>query len=122
MGSETIQARFGEEKYSLGRLVLDRARALRISRTELVRRLGYRDVGNGHKALSELLTTGKIPPLIAQHLADALQVDKELVASVMAATAQQQRDEEAQRTLARETVYSTAFQPHLPTRIQQMRG
>jgi len=113
MGSETIQARFGEEKYSLGRLVLDRARALRISRTELVRRLGYRDVGNGHKALSELLTTGKMPPLIAQHLADALQVDAALVADVMAANARQQQDEACQRILTREVAYRTAFKPHL---------
>jgi hypothetical protein len=113
MGSETIQARFGEDTYPIGRFVLDRARALGISRTELVRRLGYRDVGNGHKALKELLTTGTVPPLIAQHLADALELDEELVASVMAATARQQQDEASQRALARETAYRTAFQPHL---------
>jgi hypothetical protein len=113
MGSTTIQARFGERQYSIGRLVLDRARALGMSRSELVRHLGYPHVGKGHRALSELLTTGKIAPLIAQHLAGALEVDEELVASVMAATAQQQRDEACQRTLARETAYRTAFKPHL---------
>jgi hypothetical protein len=113
MGSTTIQTRFGEQKYSIGRLVLDRARALGISRTELVRRLGYRDLGNGHKALAEMLTTGTVPPLIAQHLADALQVDEALLAAVISATARQRRDEESQRTLARETAYRIAFRPHL---------
>src|SRR6516164_4846516 len=113
IGFETMQARYREDKYPLGLFVLDRARALGMSRTELVQRLAYRDVGNGHKALSELLTTGKIPPLIAQHLADALQVDEKLVVTVVSATARQQRDEASQRTLARETAYRTAFQPHL---------
>ena len=42
MGSTTIQARFGEDTYPIGRFILDRARALGMSRTELVRRLGYR--------------------------------------------------------------------------------
>ena len=113
MGSTTIQARFGERQYSIGRLVLDRARALGMSRSELVRHLGYRHVGNGHRALSELLTTGKIAPLIAQHLAGALQVENELVAAVTAATARQQQDKASQRTLARGTGYRTAFKPHL---------
>jgi hypothetical protein len=92
---------------------LGRARALGLSRTELVRRLGYRRIGNGHRALAELLTTGTVPPQIATHLAEALQVDAALVAAVMAATAQQQRDEASQLILARETAYRTAFRPHL---------
>src|SRR5215469_5589860 len=85
MSSTTFQARFDEDKYAIGRFILDRARVLGLSRTELVRRLGYRKIGNGHKALADLLTTGSIPPQIAKHLADALQVDAALVANVMAA-------------------------------------
>jgi hypothetical protein len=113
MSSSTIQARFEENTYPLGRFILDRARALGITRTELVLRLGYRDVGNGHRALGELLRTGTVPPLIAKHLADALLVDEAIVAAVMATTAQQQQDEASQRTLVRETAYRTAFKPHL---------
>jgi hypothetical protein len=113
MGSTTIQARFGEEKYSIGRFILERAQSLGMSRTELVRRLGYSQIGNGHRALGELLTTGTVPPQIAKHLADALQVDEAIVAAVMAATARQQQDEASQRTLAREAAYRTAFKPHL---------
>jgi hypothetical protein len=56
---------------------------------------------------------GTVPPLIAQHLADALQVSEALVAPVMAATVRQQGDEACQRILARETAYRIAFQPHL---------
>jgi hypothetical protein len=71
MGSTTIQARHGEDVYPIGRFILDRTRALGLSRTELLRRLGYRKIGNGHKALAELLTTGTVPRQIIQHLAYA---------------------------------------------------
>jgi hypothetical protein len=113
MGSATIQERFGEDSYPIGRFILDRARALGMSRTVLVRHLGYRQIGNGHKALTELLTTGRVPPQIAKHLSEALQVNEALVSAIMAATARQQGDEACQRTLARETAYRIAFQPHL---------
>jgi len=49
MGSTTIQARHEEDAYPIGRFILERARALGLSRTELVRRLGYRQIGNGHR-------------------------------------------------------------------------
>jgi hypothetical protein len=113
MGSTTFQARFDEDICPIGRFILDRARALGLSRSTLVRRLGYRDIGNGHKALAGLLTTGTVPPLIAQHLAEALQVDEAIVDAVTAATARQQQDEASQHILARETAYRTTFRPHL---------
>jgi len=113
MGSTTFQARFGEDVFPLGRFILDRARALAISRTELVHRLGYRQIGNGHRALGEMLTTGTAPPQIAKHLADALEVDEATVAAITTATARRQHDEQSQRTLAREIAYRTAFRPHL---------
>jgi hypothetical protein len=112
MGSITFQARHGEDVYPIGRFILHRARVPGMSRTELVRRLGYSQISNGHRALTEMLTTGTVPP-IAQHLADALQVNEVVVAAVMEATAQQQRDEASQRILAREATYRTAFKPHL---------
>jgi hypothetical protein len=113
MGSTTIQARFGEDTYPIGRFILERSRALGISRTELVRRLGYRQIGNGHRALAEMLTTGTSPPQIAKHLADALLADEATVAAVMAATARQRQDEACQRILVRETSYRTTFKPHV---------
>jgi hypothetical protein len=113
MSSTTFQARFGEDTYPIGRFILDRAQALGLSRTELVRRLRYRQIGSGHKAFAEMLTTGTIPPQISKHLADALQVDEAILAAVTEATARQQQDEAGQRTLVRETAYRRAFQPHL---------
>jgi hypothetical protein len=50
--SSTIQARFGEDAYPVGRFVLDRARVLGLTRTDLVRRLCYPDISKGHKALT----------------------------------------------------------------------
>jgi hypothetical protein len=44
--------RFGEDTYPIGRFLLDRTRALGLSRRELVSRLGYRQMGKGHKALT----------------------------------------------------------------------
>src|SRR5215472_1157939 len=76
MGSTTIQARSGEDNCPIGRFILDRARTLGMSRSEPVHRLGYREIGNGHRVLAELLTTGTMPQRIARHLADALQVDE----------------------------------------------
>jgi len=113
MGSTTIQTRFGEDTYPIGRFILERSRALGINRAELVRRLGYRQIGNGHRALAGQLTTGTVPPLIGQHLAEALQADEAIVAAVMTATARQQQDEAGQHTLARETAYRRAFKPYL---------
>ena len=115
MGSATIQARFGEDTYPIGRFILDRAQALGMSRSDLVRRFGYRDIGNGHRALTKVLTTGTVLPQIAKHLADGLEVDHALVHAVVVETARQQHDEGCQRILARETAYRAAFKPHLRT-------
>jgi len=113
MGSTTIQARFGERQYSIGRLVLDRARALGMSRSELVRHLGYRHVGNGHRALSELLTTRQNCTVDRTASRRGSPSGERTRPAVTAATARQQQDEASQRTLARETAYRTAFKPHL---------
>jgi hypothetical protein len=62
MGSATIQARFGEEKYPIGRFILERARALGMSRNDLVHRLGYRNIHSGHEALNAVLLMGSVSP------------------------------------------------------------
>src|SRR4051812_31294124 len=107
--SSTIQARFGEDAYPVGRFVLDRARALGIGRTELVRRLCYPDVSNGHKALTGFLITGTMPPLIAKHLTTALEVGNDLIDAVLLSTARQQHDEARSKILDRESAYRSAF-------------
>jgi hypothetical protein len=108
-----MQARFDEDAYPIGRFVLDRARALRMGRTELVRRLCYPDISKGHKALTVLLITGMAPPLIAKHLATALEVGQDLIDAILLATARQQHDEAREQILAREKAYRAAFRPHL---------
>jgi hypothetical protein len=110
-----IQARFGEDTYPIGRFILERARTLGISRSELVSRLGYRQIGKGHKALTAALMTGTVPPHMAKHLAVALEVDDTLVDTVVAATTRQQQDEARALILAREAAYRAAFRPHLRT-------
>ena len=119
MGSTTIQARFGEDNYPIGRFILDRARALGMSRSELVHRLGYREIGNGHRVLAELLTTGTMPQRVARHLADALHVDEANHRHLMSATARQQRDEAGQRTLPARRREGPHARPNPPDRQAQ---
>jgi hypothetical protein len=111
--SPTIQPRFGEGGFPIGRLILDRAKALGLSRTDLVRRFGYRGLTGGHAALSDFLLTGITPPFIQEKLADALEVDQELLDAVLVATARQLHDEARSQMLAREDAYRAAFRPHL---------
>jgi hypothetical protein len=108
-----MQQRFGEAEYAVGRLVLKRARALGLSRSALVRRLGYLDVNAGHRALAELLMIGIASPFIAPRLADALEVEAVLLDEVLVATARQQQDEVRAQMLHRERAYRDRFRPHL---------
>ena len=114
-----MQARFGEAEYAVGRLVLERAGALGLSRLALVRRLGYRDVNAGHRALVELLMTGTVPPFIASRLADALEIEPDLLDEVFLATARQQQDEVRAQILRSERAYRDRFRPHLRTETER---
>jgi hypothetical protein len=77
--SSIIEPRHGEDRFAIGRFILDRAQALGLSRTNLVRRLGYTNIGKGHKALTDLLIDGLLPPLIAENLAAALEVEQQVI-------------------------------------------
>ena len=119
MGSQTFQPRFGEDRYPIGRFILDRARTIGMSRSELVHRLGYRDIGSGHKVLSALLLRGLVPPHAANHLADALEADPALVGSVIDATMGQKRDEARERRIESERAYLASFRPHLQVQTER---
>jgi hypothetical protein len=119
MGSATFQARFGEDKYPIGRFIVERSRALGISRSDLVHRLGYRDIGSGHKALSEMLLTGMAGAHIAKPLAEALEVDDALVESVIGAATNQKHDEAGARRVESERAYCNSFRPHLQVQTER---
>jgi len=108
-----IQARFGEDAYPIGRFVLDRAKALGLSRADLVRQFEYRDASSGQRALTGLLQTGVFPSFIEKKLARALEVEQEFLDEVLLATARQLHDEARAQILAREDAYRAAFRPHL---------
>jgi hypothetical protein len=120
MGSATILARFGEDKYPIDRFILDRARALGLSRRGLVRRLGYRELAGAHKALSSTLLTGVITPLIEHHLAGALETDETLVRAVIAATRRQKRDEACCIRNDRDRAYRASCRPHLQIQTERI--
>lgn len=111
--SSVFQARHGEDAYAVGRFIVGRAKALGLSRTDLVRRFGYTDLNSGHRALREFILTGITPRFIEKKLADVLEVEEAILDAVLIATAQQIRDEAGTRILAREDAYRAAFRPHL---------
>ena len=119
MPTTTMQARFGEADYAVGRLVLERARAVGLSRSALVKRLRYQDLSAGHRALVELLMTGTVPPFMASRLADALEIETDLLDEVLVATARQQQDEVRAKILRREGAYRDRFRPHLRTETER---
>jgi hypothetical protein len=104
-------------------LILDRTRALGLSRTELVRRLGYSSLAGGHKVLTGILRTGIVPrtTTIARHLAAALELEDSFLVSVIEATEWQLRDEYRAQVLAREAGYRATFRPHLRTETARTR-
>jgi hypothetical protein len=119
MVSLIFQPRFGEDAYPIGRFILERARALGLSRSDLVHRFGYRDLGKGHNALSTALLTGVVPLHIANHLAGALEVDDALFRAVIGATMRQKRDEARRRRIENEQAYRASFRPHLQVRTER---
>jgi len=119
MPSTIIPARFGETEYPISRLVFRRATTLGLSRSALVRRLGYKNLSAGHRTLTRLLMTGTSPPMIAQRLADALEFEPELVDEVLVATARQQQDEVRAQILQHERAYREGFRPHLQIQTQR---
>jgi hypothetical protein len=75
----SIMARYGEDRFGIGRYIIARAQALGLSRTDLVHRLRFSTVSNGHKSLTDLLVHGLMSPLIADNLAAALEVEQHAI-------------------------------------------
>jgi hypothetical protein len=115
----TFQPRFYEDRYPIGRFVLDRANALGLTRRQLVERLGFADrLAKGHRVLSEILLTGTVPPYVTA-LADALEIDQSLLNAVLSATARQQEAEWMAQLVARESNHRDRFRPHLQVRTER---
>jgi hypothetical protein len=108
-----MQPRFGEDAYAIGRFILDRTKKLGLTRSDLVRRFGYRGLTSGHAALGGFLRSGVVPSFVEKKLANALEIDPGILDAVLVATAWQLHDEACTQTLAREEGYRTAFRPHL---------
>jgi hypothetical protein len=66
------------------------------------------------------MTTGAVPRHMAAHLADALKVDKPLMAAVITATDRQREDEARAHLLARESAHGAAFRPHLRVETERV--
>jgi hypothetical protein len=84
-----------------------------MARGELVRRLGYPNPHSGHIALSDALTSGRVPVEMSDRLAAALECPRDLVDAVIAATMSQRQDEAGARKLAHERDYAASFRPYL---------
>jgi hypothetical protein len=120
VGSPIFQPRFGEDKYPIGRFIVERSRALGISRSDLVHRIGYRDFSSGHRALSAAMLTGVVATHIANHLAEALEIDDALLGSVIGATTSQKHDEASARRVESERAYCNSFRLHLQVQTERV--
>jgi hypothetical protein len=114
----TMQARYYEDRYPIGRLVFCRANALGLTRRGLAERLGFRDLTKGHQALSKIMLTGTVPPSIT-NLAGALEADPSLIDEAISATARQQEAEQQRQLIGREEAYRAAFRPHLQIQTER---
>jgi hypothetical protein len=83
MSSTIIKPRHGEDIFAMGRFTIGRAQGLGLSRTDLVRRLRYANIGKGHRALTDLLIGGLMSQLIADNLAVALEVEQQLIDQII---------------------------------------
>ena len=117
--SGTIRPRFGEVRYPIGRLAITRAQALGLSRRDLIKRFGYRELNSGHRALSNLLVMGEVPSFIAKGLATALDLEQDLIDVALKATARQRHDEARTRMLEHEKAYRASFRPHLQIQTER---
>lgn len=97
------EGRFGKDAFPIRRFILQRPRTLRLSRGELVRRLGYRDLGKAHNVLRVLLAL-----VTGENLAST----KALRDAVLPAITEQQNNMRRARVLA-EDCYRAVFRPHL---------
>jgi hypothetical protein len=114
----TMQARFYEDRYPIGRLVFCRANTLGLTRRGLAERLGFRDLTKGHQALSKIMLTGTVPPSIT-NLADVLEADQSLIDEAISATARQQEAEQQRQLIGREEVYRAKFAPHIQVQTER---
>ena len=94
-----FRVRHGEDGYPISRFITHQAMTLGLSRRDLACRLGYQKISNGHRALAEALTTGKVPIHMWRHLGQALEIEQAVLDAVMELTARQHRDEAAVQCL-----------------------
>ena len=111
----TFHARFHEDFFSVSRLIVSRANDLCLTRRQVVERLGFGDrLDKGHRVLSDILTTGVVPPYLNSYmLADALEVDQSFLTEVLSATARQIDAEQKADLVVREEIHRARFRPHL---------
>jgi hypothetical protein len=94
------------ERYTIGRLMRARAAALGVTKNDVVRGLGYRNLDRGRRRLDALLEGRTEAPDLADRVAAALHLSPEAIADALAAT----RTEIAE---SREAVARWAFRPQL---------
>jgi hypothetical protein len=108
-----FDVRHGDDRYSIGRLIIGRAGQLALTRSEIVTRLGYRNLSKGHRLLNGALTSGMVPAFIAGNLGAALDVEPDAVRTAMAETEAERRAQAAAQREAEDREYRANFRPHL---------
>ena len=104
---------FISEPLAIGSLIVDRSRVLDLSRPDLVRRAGYKNIAKGLRRLDELLAgdLDKTRDLI-RALPAALDVPPEVVEHAIEETRRRIAEAQEAARHAREAAWRAAFRPH----------
>ena len=110
----SFQPRFRELRYAIGRLLVDRANSLGLTRRELVDRLGFRGrEAQGHQMLTAFMAGESVPPSFLSRVADVLHIEATAMDAARAATVRELNAEGTTRALDAERHYRSDFRPHL---------
>ena len=104
---------FISEPLAIESLIVDRSRVLDLSRPDLMRRAGYKNIAKGLRRLDKLLAgdLDKTRDLI-RALPGALVVPPEVVEHAIGETRRRMAEAEEAARRARETAWRAAFRPH----------
>src|SRR4051812_12125028 len=116
----SFQPRVPEIRYAIGRLVVNRANAVRLDRRQLVNLIGYQGREcKGHQLLTAFMAGENLSPPFVALLPDILEVGSSILDAALLATARELDAEAATRVLSAEEAYRTSFRPHLQVRTER---
>ena len=105
--------------YSIQRFTLETMKQKGFSRSEIVRKLGYRNTGKGFRRLDEFIRQGEMNSFILENLSRALDESPEVILEKLRETEQEIICERNEASAAREKKERGEFTPYLFCRTER---